>query len=136
MVFIPTVSVTRPSQLEVGAYYLIKGTDNYSKLPLPPQVIRVEEIFHNPMALDGGYLTGTLWWRMWHTERVVHHHILPLKQINLPEQGKSDIHLERIPNHIVRDIVGNEAFGDVQQELLKKFSRNGKSKRSFTLHWG
>lgn len=120
MVFIPTVSVSRPSQLEVGAYYFLKGTDPRSGLPLPPQVVRVEQVFYNPIEWAGGYIIGTLWWRMWNQEKVEYNHFIPLHQINVPDQGNSDIHLERIPDRVVRQIVGIEDYREVQQELLKQ----------------
>jgi hypothetical protein len=111
--------VNRPSQLEVGAYYLIKGTDPITGLPFPPQVIQVDQFFYNLIDGSEGYLIGTLWWRMWNVEKMVPNHLIPLRQINLPDQGESDIHLERVPDRIVRQLVGAEGYKEVQQDLLR-----------------
>lgn len=121
MVSIPTVSVVRPSQLELGAYYLIKGTD-HALLPIPPQVFRLEgKVIHS--LLGEGYVTGTLWWRMWNTARMEQNHQLTLYQINVPDRGLSDIHLERIPDHLVRQIVSIPSYQEVQAQQQATIQR-------------
>ena len=121
MVSIPTVSVVRPSQLELGAYYLIKGNDHLF-LPIPPQVFRLErKMIYS--ELGEGWISGTLWWRMWNQGRMEKDHQLTLYQINVPDRGLSDIHLERIPDHLVRQIVAAPAYREVQQEQQAKIQR-------------
>lgn len=121
MANLPTVSVVRPSQLEVGAYYLIKGNDHRS-MPIPPQVFRLEKtVIHS--LLGEGYVVGTLWWRMFNQARVEPNHQLTLYQINVPDRGLSDIHLERIPDLWVQRLLGDPGYTEVQQQQQQEIQQ-------------
>ncbi len=118
MVTIPTVSVSRPSQLQLGAYYLIKGNDK-AGFAIPPQVFRLEKkVIYS--LLGEGWVSGTLWWRMWNQARMEIDHKFSLYQINVPDRGLSDIHLERIPDHLVRHMVADPSYADIQQHQQNK----------------
>lgn len=116
-----TVSVTRVSQLEVGAYYVIKGTGR-GKFPLPPQVLLLEEKDIHPTLTGVGHVRGTLWWRMWGKKvGVSRHHLLTLYELNIPEHGQHDIHLERVLEaRLVRGVVGAMWYQDVAMAIHQK----------------
>ena len=121
MANLPTVSVVRPSQLEVGAYYLIKGND-HRFLPIPPQVFRLEQkVIYS--LLGEGYVVGTLWWQMLNQAKMEPNHQLTLYQINVPDRGLSDIHLERIPDHVVQRIVAAPGYAEVQQQQQQEIQQ-------------
>ena len=54
---VPSVSVTRPSHFEPGAYYVIKGTAPGTNIPIPTQV------FHCRSAVMRDTATGRLFVR-------------------------------------------------------------------------
>lgn len=113
-------SVMRVSQIVVGAYYMIVGTDlvpdkdkagNFKKdaeghlvftrKPVPPQGVRILTAPHHgqfsvsckvEFFCDQGFLEGGV------LNYVTH---LDLSDVNIPEHGSHDRHLERIPDATV-----------------------------------
>ena len=118
---IHTVAVARVSQLEVGGYYLIRGT--MRGWPVPPQVLHLERKELHPTLTGVGHISGTLWWRMWDRIGVAHNHLLTLYELNIPEHGAHSVHLERIDPATVHTLVGHGWYRDVQQELSQRLAK-------------
>ena len=116
------IGVTRTSQLEVGAYYLIRGTGR-GKFPLPPQVFRLLQKDIHPTLTGVGHIKGTLWWRCWNRVEVSSDHLLTLYELNIPEHGQHDIHLERIDPGLVTRVVGADWYQEVSQAIHQALSR-------------
>ena len=106
-----TRSVTRESQLEVGAWYMIKGSTS-SGLPLPPQVINLP-----PFGSGDRWIQG---WMLWGCAGQVFespNHRIQLHQINIPEHGDHDIHLERVDDLQVANIKrGVSSYSEIEQD--------------------
>ena len=118
---IHSVSVSRTSQLEVGAYYLVSGT--HRGFPLPPQVLCLRKKDINPTLSGVGCIQGILFWRMWNSTGVIHDHLYTLYDVNIPEHGDHDVHLERLDESLVKGVVGAKSFADVQQEIQQRIQK-------------
>jgi hypothetical protein len=111
---IPTVSVSRPGQLETGAVYLIKGS--HLGLPLPPQVFILR---HKNLCSDGvgnPYVEGELYWSMFRLRGFSQNHRIYLYQVGIPDLGQHDIHLERISNEAVHRLMGDDSWRDIEKD--------------------
>ena len=118
MVAIHSVSGSRVSQLEVGAYYIVKGTRH--GLPITPQVLYLQEKEIHPTFLGEGHMKGILFWRMWDKVGKIENHLITLKEVNIPEHGEHDIHLERVHDHVARGVVSDPQYREVQSQLLNR----------------
>ena len=106
------VAITRPSQLEVGAFYQIVGSTFHpdaersrldDRTMIPYQMVQVT----GPPWQD--HFLGDLQvpCRLWiDADTLGKHyfpdHVLPLSDVNVPEHGLHDKHLERIPDEFVK----------------------------------
>lgn len=124
MVAIPTVSVRQAGQLVEGAWYVIKGT-NAGK-PLPPQVFQLVKI-HPPRTFLGD--VSVEGWVFWHMLGIRKREwtSLSLKDVNIPEHGEHDIHLERVGDAFVQTVMKNEQWKEIAQDLQRR--ANGRPKR-------
>jgi len=90
----PKVSVTRPEHLVPGGVYRLFGSEEGKNIP--PQAIRVESSVKYRGILDTGHVEVT-----WFTDLGVqgkhkHRGLLFLSEVNIPEHGHHDRHLERV----------------------------------------
>lgn len=95
MANIHTVSVNRAAQLVEGEWYAVKGTDG-SGLPLPPQVYQLEEKHVLPTGLGLERILGTLRAHLGDRIWIYRNREFYPSQVNIPEHGLHDIHLERM----------------------------------------
>jgi hypothetical protein len=117
-----TVSVKRVAQLDEGAWYAVKGTDS-SGLPLPPQVYLLEEKHMVPTAMGFDRIVGTLRAHMGDKIWVYKDRTFFPSQINIPEHGLHDIHLERMRMEDVPAFLG---MGWEQRDIWVQRQRSGK----------
>jgi hypothetical protein len=89
-------SVTKVSQLELGGWYIVRGTDS-SGLPIPPQLFRLEAMDQGGIVQGQPIVRGTLWVKALGMIRRYSEHSMPLWMINIPETGLTDHVLVRIP---------------------------------------
>lgn len=55
---VPSVSVTRPSHFEPGAYYVIKGTAPETNVPIPTQVFHCRSVVMRDSATGRLFVRG------------------------------------------------------------------------------
>ena len=114
-----TRSVTRESQLEIGAWYLIKGSTS-SGFPLPPQVFHLEQKHIPITAVADRWVQG---WMLWGCAGQIFespNHRLQLHQVNVPEHGEHDIHLERVDDQQAAEISRNVTrYREIEQDKWK-----------------
>jgi|TARA_R100001530_G_C4178574_1_gene118779 hypothetical protein len=111
-----TRSVTRESQLEVGAWYKIVGTTS-SGFELPPQAFLLEEKYLPLTTVGDRWVKGYMVWgsagKMFHVED----HKIQLHEVNVPEHGLHDIHLERVDDEIVRSLGWKvKRYSEIEQD--------------------
>lgn len=92
---------TRPEQVEVGGYYLVRGTNSFGE-PIPTQLIRIETAPKHALVARTSTTVGAFVWceidgffGIWR----YHQHDYPLGAVNVTGQGEHgvhDRHLERI----------------------------------------
>ena len=95
--------------LEKGGFYKICGTDGFG-LPLNPQVFQVFSIKRGFAKQD--YILGRIWWKDsfgTHTNQS----IMYAAEVNLPENGWSDMYLEKID--YVQDGLITEGYHEIDQ---------------------
>ena len=113
------VRVVRADQIVAGGVYRIVGTtlvpdedkfgniidNSFSKKPIPPQVaiITDEVVYHSEQ--DVGHVKIYLYADSGFQGSQGFHTILGLDQVNVPEHGRHDIHLERVPDAKVQEWV-------------------------------
>ena len=103
----PRVTVTRPEQLEPGACYRVRGTVDGCEIP--PQVVRVESAVEFVSALGVGHCVVTFFTDLGAMGKHTHRAMLPLHEVNIPEHGQHDRHLERIPDELLGAAAAMEA---------------------------
>ncbi len=103
----PRVAVTRPEQLEPGACYRVRGTVDGCEIP--PQVVRVESAVEFVSVLGVGHCVVTFFTDLGAMGRHTHRAMLPLHEVNIPEHGQHDRHLERIPDELLGAAAAMEA---------------------------
>ena len=107
------VSITRYDQVKAGEVYVIRGT---SVMPeedgaggfvlrrkdMPPQLV----VCHTPVIFrsvtDVGYCNVTLYVDMGSMGKVSFDTVLGMDQVNIPEMGVHDHHLERVPRGLAK----------------------------------
>jgi len=115
------VSITRYDQVKAGEVYVIRGT---SVMPeedgaggfvlrrkdMPPQLV----VCHTPVIFrsvtDVGYCNVTLYVDMGSMGKVSFDTVLGMDQVNIPEMGVHDHHLERVPRGLAK------AFGVLEED--------------------
>ena len=121
------VRVVRADQIEAGGVYRIVGTTlvpdedkfgniiegSFSKKPIPPQVAIVTDEVTYYSQQDIGHVKIYLYADAGFQGSQGFHTILGLDQVNVPEHGRHDIHLERVPETKVQEWVA----------LLKRMNR-------------
>lgn len=105
-------SVQRASQLEVGAYYQIKGTDS-SGYPIPKQVFRLESKVMPPTGNGMGIIRGTLWWEVMGFRGIDSNFGMYLADVNIPNHYQHDHHLERIDQRLIDGALHNPGYKDI-----------------------
>lgn len=119
----PTV-VTREDQVIEGAFYVIRGTvknpdanrNPYldDSTPLPPQLVQVTSGVLRDHEMGQPYVQVRMWIDL--GEMGKHYYpetYLPLWDVNVPENGNNDHHLERVPDRLA------EAFGVLDDQNRK-----------------
>ena len=111
---------TRPTHLEVGILYLLRGTvfnrpveKLDRELPIPPQLVRIE----GKPVLDMvgvGHVPVTLYVDMGRMGKAHFKTLLGLDQVNIPPHGMHNRHLERIPDDLAW------AFGVLEEDNRKQ----------------
>jgi len=91
----PKASVTRPEHLIPGAVYRIRGSEG--GMDIPPQAVRVESMVKFRSILDPGHVEVTWFSDLGDQGKHKQRGLLFLTEINIPEHGLHDRHLERIP---------------------------------------
>lgn len=118
------VAITRVSQISVGSFYRIVGTDS-SGLPIPPQVVRIETPVHYRSVVAPGSCKVSLWadcgaqGRLFQPGGILH-----MDQVNIPEHGLHDRHLEKVPDELSR-AVGAMAEQNAEQDYAEMVGTEG-----------
>lgn len=109
MISTPAVHVTKfgptkPEQVEVGGFYLVRGTNSFGA-PIPDQLIQIEQPPRHTLVHRSTTTVGAFVWcnidgfpGIWK----YHQHDYPLGAVNVTgsgEHGVHDRHLERIDEH-------------------------------------
>jgi len=95
--------VQRESQLEEGAWYLIRGSTS-AGFELPPQVFLLEEKHLPPSGVGESWIRGFMVWGCAGQTFHLEDHKIPLLQVNVPEHGEHDVHLERVDAQTVHEL--------------------------------
>jgi hypothetical protein len=134
--------VQKASQIEQWGVYIIRGTSSL-KLPIPPQVFRIETKVLRASVVGRPYVRGTSWVNFGEHGKKEHYReltnqILYLDAVGIYESGSSeltdysrmagisnpldkDLHLERVPLSLQRALFGlDSGYHEVVQT-----SRNG-----------
>jgi hypothetical protein len=90
----PKVSVTKAEHLVPGAVYRVVGTSEGK--PIPPQAVRVETkpVFRS--IVDPGHVEVTFFTNLGTQGTHTYRGVMWLTEVNIPEHGKHDRHLERV----------------------------------------
>ena len=127
MAFLPTISVAHLAQLQVGAYYAIKGT--YRGYPLPPQVFFLQRLIRGRTIFGQQTIGGLIFWHMLGIQRC-EPATLTLDDVNIPEHGIHDIHLERVPDQLVQRLAWDESWKEISRDVKHDFwGHNGQHRR-------
>lgn len=102
----------REGQLEVGQYYLIRGTAN-DDLPVAPQIFYLQEKMPPSYALGIPQVRGILWLSVGGQSRQLNDHTIWLPDVNIPDHGVHDLHME----HIADDQVSRLYHHDQRQGI-------------------
>jgi hypothetical protein len=99
------ISITRPEQIEVGGVYVLRGTvvgPGWRRNSIPAQLVvaRTPVIYRS--VVDVGYMRCILYVDMGGMGRMVYETALGMDQVNIPEHGAHDHHLERVPQGLQR----------------------------------
>lgn len=89
---------TKPSQVEVGGYYLVKGTNSFGEA-IPAQLLRIETPPQSTLIARYSMTVGaTVWCLMPEMMGIWSYHQwnYPLGAVNVTDHGVHDRHLERI----------------------------------------
>lgn len=111
------VSITSAGQIEVGGVYVIRGTEvgpGGRRNAVPPQlVVSLTPVIYRSFV-DVGYIRCELYADMGSIGRVSWVTMLGMDQVNIPEHGDHDRHLERVPQGVAR------AFGMLRGDNRKQ----------------
>lgn len=90
-----TVTVTKESEIRVGEWYLITGKYQDGLQGLP-QIYFVRQKHLHTKACGIPFLLGDLFFWQDGQKVALIKHAMPLADVNIPEHGFHDIHLERL----------------------------------------
>ena len=114
-----TISVNKPSALEVGVWYLIKGTDPRG-FPIPKQVVLIEGTPQQSPVTGDWHCDVALWASLGAGNPKIGpiRSVLFLRDVSAQEGDDCALHLERIDTALVRVA---EKFGGVDDyhEVMK-----------------
>ena len=113
------VRVVRADQIVAGGVYRVVGTtlvpdedrygniieNSFSRKPMPPQIVIAQGPVQHFSSHDIGHVPVFLYADAGFQGTHGFHTILGLDQVNIPEHGNHDIHLERVPDTTVQEWV-------------------------------
>ena len=113
----PRVSVTKAEHLVPGAVYRVRGTAGGRDIP--PQAVRVESSPEFRSIVDPGHVWVTFFTDLGDQGRHIHRGILFLGDVNIPEHGDHDRHLERISDKELQVAAKQMAAENMHQEYTE-----------------
>ena len=119
---IRTISVTRAEHIEPSAFYLLCGTTDGGKIPIPPQVIQVRTNLFARTMLEVPTFEATIWLNPGpDLPKIAPQKItIGLWDVNIPEHGTHDRHLRRIPDDFIKmleRLTGITFYQDIATDL-------------------
>ena len=96
MASLHTMPIRRAEHIQTGQWYLLKGTGS-DKLPMPPQVLFIKETRLYTQGLEIPYLICDFFvYIAGIGAKIYPNYVMPLPDINIPEHGFHDNHIELI----------------------------------------